>query len=56
MAEALDRRVQGRLPEVADALMQQKAQCDLLSWGEAAGFNELGSKPVKAPGVVAAAR
>ena len=39
---------------LADALMQQKAQCDLLSFSETAGFNDLGSKPVKAPGVVAA--
>jgi len=39
---------------LADALMQQKAQCDLLSFSETAGFNGLGSKPVKAPGVVAA--
>ena len=38
---------------LVDALMQQKAQCDLLAWPDAAGFNELGAKPAKELGVVA---
>ena len=39
---------------LADALMQQKAQCDLLEFQEPSGFNALGATPPKEVGVVAA--
>merc|ERR1719201_3199279 len=39
---------------LADALMQQKAQCDLLEFQEPSGFNALGATPPKEAGVVAA--
>merc|ERR1711871_1079921 len=39
---------------LADALMQQKAQCDLLEFQEPSGFNALGSRAPKEVGVVAA--
>ena len=39
---------------LADALMQQKAQCDLLEFEEPSGFNALGATPPKEVGVVAA--
>ena len=38
---------------LADALMQQKAQCDLLEFQEPSGFNPLGAKAPKEVGVVA---
>merc|ERR1711871_1253447 len=38
---------------LADALMQQKAQCDLLEFQEPSGFNALGATPPKEVGVVA---
>ena len=37
-----------------DALMQQKAQCELLDFQEDGGFNALGAKPVHDLGVVPA--
>ena len=37
-----------------DALMQQKAQCELLDFEADGGFNPLGSKPVHDLGVVPA--
>ena len=38
---------------LADALMQQKAQCDLLEFQEPSGFNALGPRAPKEVGVVA---
>ena len=40
---------------LVDALMQQKAQCELLEFAEPAGFNALGATPPKELGVVPAA-
>ena len=41
---------------IVDALMQQRAQCELLTWPEASEFNPLGPVPQHDLGVVPAAR